>query len=470
MSASKPMVDEEGDKWMPFDVQLVSATLKRPLADRFLYEFDMGYERLIKRKDDFGLDYFDASLPGQGDPESWRLSICFEDKTARTVTLRPWRNQSVHSNNPAVSLRFFLGTLNGNEWRLLSESLTSAKAVAMTIPVWEFADLEVEVKYLRQLANLQQKMYRYRLEISFLYTSAVGLPDPLSPSSDNLIRLQAAAVPLLSRSPNDVKLFFPGASPVGASLWTSADTLVSFSPYFKTLFSSDFAESVTYFASEVEEPSSKGVGRRTQDDLAMAETAEDDLDDSDDELDDLFFSSPPSSLSFDSSGSRPYRRVTVHGAWSIYRAILAYATTGHLAFAPLRSSRISEAGSSAHLDSLKTHLSSTPALPLPVSPKSVYRAAHLLELPSLTALALRDFRRQLTPAVAVAELFSPVSARYDELRAVALDYVAKSWAECNDLEEMKEGKERVRSGEVENGGALMVELMDRLEEERGRLL
>ncbi|GAA5904116.1 hypothetical protein JCM6882_003949 [Rhodosporidiobolus microsporus] len=310
---------------------------------------------------------------------------------------------------------------------------------------------------------------RYRLEILILHNTELfkTLKVPMSDAAKQ--EVGRAAAPLLIRAPHDVKLSFSDASTPHAALWTSADTLASFSPYFKTLLASEFSEAVTFYANEEEEKSKTSVSTEKAEDAEMHETDEEDSDDSDDELDDFFFSSPPSSLSFDPSGSRPYRRVTVRGAWSTYRAILAYATTGHLSFAPLQSSRISEAGSSAHLNSLKTHLSATPALPLPVSPKSVYRAAHLLELPSLTALALRDFRRQLTPSVAVAELFSPVSARYDELRAVALEYVVKSWADVKDSEGFGEVKERVKKGELKDAGPVLIELLEKVEERRAAM-
>ncbi|GAA5856756.1 hypothetical protein JCM8547_008825 [Rhodosporidiobolus lusitaniae] len=67
-----------------------------------------------------------------------------------------------------------------------------------------------------------------------------------------------------------------------------------------------------------------------------------------------------------------------------------------------------------------TYLAVIPDPLAAVSPKSVYRLAHLLELPQLASLALADFQVQLTVHNAASELFSETSGCYDELRDIAL--------------------------------------------------
>ncbi|GAA5975867.1 hypothetical protein JCM11641_002825 [Rhodosporidiobolus odoratus] len=71
----------------------------------------------------------------------------------------------------------------------------------------------------------------------------------------------------------------------------------------------------------------------------------------------------------------------------------------------------------------------------PVSPKSVHRSAHLLELPDLSALALANFSSQLTVNNAVVELFSDTTAYYDQVFEVTLQYVDRRFEAVRVTEE-----------------------------------
>ena len=73
------------------------------------------------------------------------------------------------------------------------------------------------------------------------------------------------------------------------------------------------------------------------------------------------------------------------------------------------------------------HLANPP-LPLPVSPKSVYRLATLLKLEHLQALALDAFKERLTVANVAEELFGDAAVQFEEIKAVAMGFATANWA------------------------------------------
>ncbi|BGP48814.1 hypothetical protein JCM10450v2_004690 [Rhodotorula kratochvilovae] len=247
--------------------------------------------------------------------------------------------------------------------------------------------------------------------------------------------------PLLSlnASPHDLRLVFPGVGKDGAELWTKAEFLSATSSYFEDLLASDFAESIPI--------SSK---RRRADAPAKAKkatpAAEKEFDDSDDEADALV---APTLASNSTDVQHAYREVVVtQTAFTTYRAVLLYLTTGHLTFAPLASSLLpyNPAARSTRSEHLSRALAADPPLPLPASPKSVYRLSHLLSLPSLSAAAL---------GTAIA---------YDELRAVVLRYVVRHWEEVRASEGWKDAMARVKRDEVPGGGGVVVEVLQAVAE------
>ncbi|GAA5856714.1 hypothetical protein JCM8547_008804 [Rhodosporidiobolus lusitaniae] len=87
----------------------------------------------------------------------------------------------------------------------------------------------------------------------------------------------------------------------------------------------------------------------------------------------------------------------------------------------------------------------------PVSPKSVYRLAHLLDLPALLSLALVTFRSQLTVSNAAIELFSETAACYDEIGTAVLDSVWVNLAAVKASAGWEEARSRRRTGRRGSG-------------------
>jgi hypothetical protein len=116
-----------------------------------------------------------------------------------------------------------------------------------------------------------------------------------------------------------------------------------------------------------------------------------------------------------------YREVIVQStAYTTYKALLGYIASSYISFVPLRSSFAPETASIDHVNDRiqKFEMTGLPS----ASPKSIYRLAHLLDMPELLELALHAIESQLTPANVALELFSDFSGVYDRVRRVELDY------------------------------------------------
>ncbi|BGP17801.1 hypothetical protein JCM10213_001698 [Rhodosporidiobolus nylandii] len=271
----------------------------------------------------------------------------------------------------------------------------------------------------------------------------------------------------LQKFPNDVRLFFPSFGTNGAELWTSSELLRSISPYYANLFSSDFVEATTRHNKR---PRLSGpvscattpaeAGQESSAASATPSLRSRDIEDSDDELDGFLVQSTPSSLALDTTESDlSYREVRVsETCYSTYRAVLLWALSGHITFSPLSSapSPSSKATSSA---ALQAHLTTDPQLPLPVSPKSVYRLCHLLEISDLRALALSNFASQLTAANVAAELFSDTAIAYDEVRAEAMKVAVREWASVKSSDGFKAVEENFLAGELGQAAPVLMQLL-----------
>ena len=147
-----------------------------------------------------------------------------------------------------------------------------------------------------------------------------------------------------------------------------------------------------------------------------------------------------------------YQEIEVHEtAYSTMCAVLLYLQTGLIKFAPLRSSSSSHGLSSDELTkkrnaSLAKSLEAQPTLPPAVSPKSVYRLAHLLERNDLEQKALDSLASNLTISGAAAELFSPVSVACDEVRKIVFDFVVENWDEVKMTEAWRAVRSNVARG------------------------
>lgn len=113
--------------------------------------------------------------------------------------------------------------------------------------------------------------------------------------------------------------------------------------------------------------------------------------------------SPPSVDDDGDDGDLTYRELKITAsAYTTYRAVLLYLHSGYITFAPLSSIRLplDPDAKKTREQVLEKHLTATPSLPFPVSPKSVYRHAHLLEISSLCALSLSELKLRLTISTA----------------------------------------------------------------------
>ncbi|GAA5859873.1 hypothetical protein JCM1840_001775 [Sporobolomyces johnsonii] len=217
----------------------------------------------------------------------------------------------------------------------------------------------------------------------------------------------------------DVCLVFPRE---GRQLWASSKTLAEISPYWKTqLSSSGFCEDIDDKGEPIE----------------MADL----FDDSDNELD-----NNPSSSPRTLADSPPFpsgtRTIPITGTlYKTYRAFLCWLYTGQLKFAPLTSTFLRTSSSQVNLPNSPSSpgpsppssllsarrarhsalaslpvLAAPPALSLPVvSPKSLYRLAHFLEIPALQSLCLSALRDNLTVDSVPREMLGVFAAVYEEV-------------------------------------------------------
>jgi hypothetical protein len=210
----------------------------------------------------------------------------------------------------------------------------------------------------------------------------------------------------LEQVPHDVRLCFPSASKDGADLWVKSEILRKSSPYFKSLLGSDFAESVLRRSKRARKSS---VTEAAAPPAPVA--AKGDFTDSDDETDDFYFSQNPQQPDpSPEAADLTYRQITItHCAFTTYRALLVFLHTGFIHFAPFSSSFPSR--SDSRLDFLTSAHDTDPSLPIPVSPKSLYRLAHLLDLDDLNRAASKPSKppslSKTPPSSSLATLRSP---------------------------------------------------------------
>ncbi|GAA5888916.1 hypothetical protein JCM6882_002903 [Rhodosporidiobolus microsporus] len=256
----------------------------------------------------------------------------------------------------------------------------------------------------------------------------------------------------LEQLPHDVRLFFPLAHTDGAELWAKSNFLSGTSPYLETLLSSAFAEATPRRSKRARTSGAFEVE-------VVSKPLDRDYDDSDDETDTFLFSKRPPKLDPSSEADEvSYRQITItQTAFSTYHAVLVYLQTGFIHFTPLSSSLSSTFPS--RTDFLSQSFIEKPALPLPVSPKSAYRLAHLLQLPDLQTRSLDAFRSSLSASNAAAELFTDSALAYDELRAVVVEVVKANWAAVRESQGWKDKTAAIKRDEVPGGGAVLVDVL-----------
>ncbi|BGP49068.1 hypothetical protein JCM10450v2_004947 [Rhodotorula kratochvilovae] len=229
-------------------------------------------------------------------------------------------------------------------------------------------------------------------------------------------------MPDLSLDPHpNVRLFFPRFGEDGAELWTTRALLENSSSYLETLLESDFVESIAIGSKRPREP--------------------------------------PNIT--DISDAFSYNQITVtKTAYSTYRAVLVFLQTRFIRFAPLSSAckPIDPTAHSSRREKLAAIVKSSWAVP--VSPKSAYRLAHLLEVQDLQRYCLHALRKGLTVAGAAHELFSDVSACYDAWRAVILEYVVENWDDVSKAPSWIEAMAQVKAGDKPEAASIIYELME----------
>lgn len=188
------------------------------------------------------------------------------------------------------------------------------------------------------------------------------------------------------------------------------------------------------------------------------------FDDSDDDTDSApdSISSSPAKTEEGECGSAFREIVVTETAFTTYRALLVYLQTEHLEFAPLLSS-FNDLSPPSEVTQRRHKKVTTPrpdglSLPLPASPKSIYRLAHLLSLPDLSAQALASLSSQLTPSNVLYELFDSVSGAYDEVQKLELAYAIKHWKEVKGSPAMLLAEKRVELGELGHPVGMLLQL------------
>ncbi|GAA6058222.1 hypothetical protein JCM3770_005023 [Rhodotorula araucariae] len=280
---------------------------------------------------------------------------------------------------------------------------------------------------------------RYRLKV------AIEHIEPPAPDGGAFVgRVQRNPDTTHTPIPHDVRLFFPFVGEAGAELWTTSHLLSYSSSYLKDFLASDFAESVKI--------GSKRARTSKTPDPITEERPPKDFDDSDDEADAALFKKKPPALHDLAGLDFTYRQITItQAAYSTYRAVLRYLETDYIRFAPLSSLSAPEA--EAPRDDLNDNL------PPCVSPKSVYRLAHLLRLKELQEACLFKLCTALTHTNAAHELFDSASVLYDEWREVILDFVVNHFDDVSKTQSWIDMMERVERDEVPGAAGILVKLV-----------
>ncbi|GAA5890526.1 hypothetical protein JCM8208_004902 [Rhodotorula glutinis] len=296
-----------------------------------------------------------------------------------------------------------------------------------------------------------KKHRRYTLYIKTRYCK----PQPVEPEA------LVGRLPDTSSKPiaNDiVRIVFPHAGGSdGAELWTTAAFLSSSSSYLERRLAT--ASATTARTGAKRSRTSARVKVEANDD------AEKSFPDSDDETDAVLRDDESSPLSLYDVSQHPdldYSEIAAPpSAYSTFRAVLRYLETGYIRFAPLSSSCLPVLASArlSRADIVQKMRDAHPSLPIPVSPKSTYRLAHLLDCEPLQQAALVNLSRQLSLDNAAGELFDEASQTYGEWRKVVLAYVVRNWNGVTASAAWKDVQARISRDEIPGVAPLLMELV-----------
>ncbi|GAA5918069.1 hypothetical protein JCM6882_006227, partial [Rhodosporidiobolus microsporus] len=259
--------------------------------------------------------------------------------------------------------------------------------------------------------------------------------------------------------PHDVCLVFGreySTSPP-LRLWTSRDFLSRSTTYFD-------AQLVGTVSVAALEP---GKRRRVS-------LADGDNEDSDVETDDNHLTFSSSSIAKDPEPDvlASFTEIQIKDfSYTTYRAVLTYLSTGHITFCPLASSfsptfpgasktRLEYLYASEDADADESAFD-TGALPLPVSPKSVYALASTLSLPDLQALALAHLKAFLRPETAALELVSPLALSDDAVLDAVVEFVVDHLEEVEKSAAYRRVMDEIKEGEKPKAAGVVVKLWEK---------
>lgn len=235
----------------------------------------------------------------------------------------------------------------------------------------------------------------------------------------------------------------------GRELWANSILLQAASPYLKSMLKAGLVESISFVVTESVRRVGKrrrpldfdeSDGERSGDDEETPETATTD-------------NGPPKTC------HHPVKTITIDQTSSqTYEAVLCWIATRHIDFAPLTSTFQGQLDlQKARQSAVTSRSSRSPTLPPPSSPKSIYRLAHLLELPALSQLALANIKLQLKPTTVAREMCCDMVA-YEAFRKLVVEYAVEQWAKVKESAAMKEMKEKIAQGEMSHAVSTFLEL------------
>ncbi|KAI0081098.1 hypothetical protein K474DRAFT_1704125 [Panus rudis PR-1116 ss-1] len=153
-----------------------------------------------------------------------------------------------------------------------------------------------------------------------------------------------------------------------------------------------------------------------------------------------------------------YTDVIVKGAApSTWESLLYYLYTGTVVFAPL--TREDDEGRWLFIENYKRI---NPLRPTPCSCKSMYRIAHILNMPELKSRSLQQLEMQLSITVAVGEMFTTFAANYIEIRLMVMNYLLRHWNRVKNSEAWARKLEQVANGSYPYAGGILAELFGKV--------
>ncbi|GAA5825851.1 hypothetical protein JCM5353_002460 [Sporobolomyces roseus] len=322
--------------------------------------------------------------------------------------------------------------------------------------------INITAKQLQEATRLSDGAYDWmtpQLYLARLSFYPVRLPSaaPILPKFDNLVAVRNLSLYNLDCAPQRIRLVFHRRGKDELSLWASSDVLSENCPYFETLMASDFAES--QFMSD----DKRNEVTKQAKDGDKIEEEEIEMNDSDSDIDVDEILDEEWTLTIDPPRDSYYHRIVIrNAAYTTYRAVLMYIQTGYISFSPLTSSFSHLPPSDrarARLDHIREQSNLDSRLPLPASPKSVYKLAHYLSLPALQSLALAEISRQLSIENVFIELFDGLASVYDEVRRVMVAFAVEHKKEVVETEGFKGVMEKLRRNELELSGPVVADLL-----------